>query len=859
MLLRTNEVLGKREAEIQMAVKDLVGAVRIATQQKLLDLQNLLDNGNRMARQAEAEDPDLSLMDRVRKHEQAIYYYERAREVMKWLPPNLAGIEDQNKRATQMIGECRKRIKTHELALKRENDREIQRRAEERLAEQQELTRRRLGMLMDQARHYLEVGEYDRAINLAKKIQDEDPRNSEAIAIEITACDRRHVRHIGWVREEKEEHMKKIHEQADEKSVPYQDYLIYPPPAQWRQICGRKGEFARARVAEPWKDEVRRKMARRVTFDYIDAPLSEVLNYLNSLTKLTLVLDPAIQAEAGAVKITLSIKDMDLETALRWVLRLANLTYDLRNQAVFITKPDRLVADVEMEIYDIRDLTTRVEDFWNYTDGPTRMLMHGQWSYAGGAGGAAPPPPPGAPGAQPMGAADLVALLRERLLPADFTDPKTTIEDVGGKLVVTQRPEVHQKIQQILRSFRETQTIQVLSQVRFIDVREGFLEQIGIHWLGLDSPIGQAQLPRALGYWPVPALVQGLAPAGGSPGSTLIPYVLQTGSGNVPEIFRAMGALAPGQSLISQYTTGLLHPRFDGNLGSYNVGDQSTTPFTWSYGPVGVRYQMGGGGTAETFPGSEADHLYQGMTANPVASLGSYGPLSGQLTSSPLGNQGALIQMRFIGQLQANAVLQALRKDLTSDVLFAPRLMQFNNQRSYAYMAISEQARGGVVTSGTIDVTQTATQSEGIGLELKPTVSHDRKYITLELRSVLSVIVDRTNTYSFQGTTGTFTGTATAGAPITGNVTGLATQQTVDLPTMELRGMETTVTVPDRGTLLFSGLINDKRLDAKTGVPFFSDLPVIGRLFCANSKHRERRNLLVMSRIVLFDEEEAAL
>jgi general secretion pathway protein D len=89
----------------------------------------------------------------------------------------------------------------------------------------------------------------------------------------------------------------------------------------------------------------------------------------------------------------------------------------------------------------------------------------------------------------------------------------------------------------------------------------------------------------------------------------------------------------------------------------------------------------------------------------------------------------------------------------------------------------------------------------------------------------------------------------------------LATQQTVDLPTMELRGMETTVTVPDRGTLLFSGLINDKRLDAKTGVPFFSDLPVIGRLFCANSKHRERRNLLVMvtSRIVLFDEEEAAL
>jgi general secretion pathway protein D len=59
--------------------------------------------------------------------------------------------------------------------------------------------------------------------------------------------------------------------------------------------------------------------------------------------------------------------------------------------------------------------------------------------------------------------------------------------------------------------------------------------------------------------------------------------------------------------------------------------------------------------------------------------------------------------------------------------------------------------------------------------------------------------------------------------------------------------------------MLFSGLINDRKIDAKSGIPMLSDLPVIGHLFSTNNKERIRRNLLILvnSRIILFDEEEA--
>ena len=229
--------------------------------------------------------------------------------------------------------------------------------------------------------------------------------------------------------------------------------------------------------------------------EFADTPLEDALKFLNSLTKISIILDPKAVADgANKLPINLHVQDMPLELALKWVLKLAELEYDLRNQAVFITKKADAAVTGELEIYDIRDLTTTIARL-------PQVRASIRW--------ARPPAPLVAPPSirsrrqhdrHDLADTDLAAFDQGKIPePPEFTDPQFTIDVSNGKLVVFQRPEVHERIRQLLRSFRETQTIQVLTQVRFVDVQDQFLETIGISLTGLDSAPNSPQLANAAG------------------------------------------------------------------------------------------------------------------------------------------------------------------------------------------------------------------------------------------------------------------------------------------------------------------------------------------------------------------------
>jgi hypothetical protein len=643
-----------------------------------------------------------------------------------------------------------------------------------------------------------------------------DPTNADAHALETTARERKHIRRKEWIEEERAEQFQRQIELADRHTIPHQQYLIYP--SNWSEVARRTGDVSRVRVEEPWKEEIRRRLSRRVSFEFVDTPLQEALTFLNTLSRVNLILDPkAAAAGAGQVKITLRVTDMDMQTALSWILRLADLVYDLRNQAVFITSKANLASAVDLEIYDVRDLTTTLTDF-----PAPRLELSAQTAGAGGTPGAVTFVQPAA--VPTVTAPDLAAMIKDQLLQADFADPATSIEEQAGKLVVMQRPEVHEKIREILRSFRESQTVQVLTQVRFIDANEGFLEQIGVHFGGLDSAVNDPGLEG-------PALGQvspwyGLAAQGN--------YYLPSRWGLYP-MGGGPGAVNPAPNYYDtpfQFDTTYgqrwdIHPRLGYNFPGTPSAEVATMwPYSTPYGATGFRKQIG------------ASQLFQALTSNVLNNLGSSGPLSGALTNIVPGVQGALFQFRFFHEIQASALLHALRKEQTNDVLLATRLMQFNNQRSHILVATQRSYIYDYDISGATWDPIIRALTTGVVLEMKPTVSHDRKYITLDLRPGVATLIS-----------------------IEIEVIGGLVSLPIHLPLIELRFVNTTVTVPDQGTLLFSGLINDRKWDGKTGVPFFSDLPVIGRIFSANVKHRERRNLLILvnSRVVLFDEEEEKL
>jgi general secretion pathway protein D len=64
-------------------------------------------------------------------------------------------------------------------------------------------------------------------------------------------------------------------------------------------------------------------------------------------------------------------------------------------------------------------------------------------------------------------------------------------------------------------------------------------------------------------------------------------------------------------------------------------------------------------------------------------------------------------------------------------------------------------------------------------------------------------------------------------------------------PTIAKREVSTTVTVPDRATVIISGLMREDMVKDVYKVPLLGDLPILGWLFRSTSDRKQRTNLLI--------------
>jgi hypothetical protein len=97
------------------------------------------------------------------------------------------------------------------------------------------------------------------------------------------------------------------------------------------------------RAVPEWENEIRRKISRHVTFEFVDTSLEEALNFMNQLKRTNFILDPAVAAREKLPTITLKVTDEPLATALEKILKQAKLGADFRSQAIFITKTENLL------------------------------------------------------------------------------------------------------------------------------------------------------------------------------------------------------------------------------------------------------------------------------------------------------------------------------------------------------------------------------------------------------------------------------------------------------------------------------------------------------------------------------------
>jgi type II secretory pathway component GspD/PulD (secretin) len=69
-----------------------------------------------------------------------------------------------------------------------------------------------------------------------------------------------------------------------------------------------------------------------------------------------------------------------------------------------------------------------------------------------------------------------------------------------------------------------------------------------------------------------------------------------------------------------------------------------------------------------------------------------------------------------------------------------------------------------------------------------------------------------------------------------------------DIPTISTRYVRTHVTVPNQATLILGGLIKSSMNRVRSGIPFLSNIPVLGYLFSNTSKEKLRQELIILIR-----------
>ncbi|MBI3099410.1 MAG: hypothetical protein HYY93_14460, partial [Planctomycetes bacterium] len=211
-------------------------------------------------------------------------------------------------------------------------------------------------------------------------------------------------------------------------------------------------------------------------------------------------------------------------------------------------------------------------------------------------------------------------------------------------------------------------------------------------------------------------------------------------------------------------------------------------------------------------------------------------------TSRNLTNAGGIgIQWSLLSEYAWNTVLRALRKGEKATILTAPRVTVFNTQR--ANIAVAEQRA--YIQDYDVEIAQDAaiydpiiaTVQDGLVLDVRPIISNDRKFITLELRPAVASL----------------RGLREIDISVPVDAPGAAGYTPIQLPVVFLQRAQCTVTMPDRGIILIGGMREAFDQDQSSETPFLSKIPVIGALFKRRARNKEARSLMILIKAEIID------
>lgn len=213
--------------------------------------------------------------------------------------------------------------------------------------------------------------------------------------------------------------------------------------------------------------------------------------------------------------------------------------------------------------------------------------------------------------------------------------------------------------------------------------------------------------------------------------------------------------------------------------------------------------------------------------------------------TTPLGRSlstvgGMTTQLTFLNDIELSAILRAVEKSSQYQLVNNQVLSVYNsqnayvtviNQRAYIQDFDVEVAQFQAVADPQVNVL-----TEGVVLQVRPTIHHDRKYLTLEVQPTVAKVVNLRN---FSTTLG-------------GNTSPVEFQ----LPELAVQSVFTTATIPDGGSILLGGLSKIRNIERRAEVPWLGKIPLVGFFFKREGYADENETLLILIRARITDVRE---
>ncbi len=555
-----------------------------------------------------------------------------------------------------------------------------------------------------------------------------------------------------------------------------------------------------------------------------DTPLRDVIEVLKEQSRINIVPDYKSLQDASIsldTPLTLNVENITLRSALNILLNQVRLTYVAENQVLSITTPEKKRGGTKIVTYPVADLVIPVENH------PTPAIMdlnaqlaRHQASTSGMITSASPYTPP-----QSLNYGQTVSSQGSGMGTAFARDGQGA---GGGGYNLVQSRNPGDTLEQLLISLIQN------------TVASDSWKDVG----------GQGTIQ----YFPM--------------GMALVVNQTQEVQEQVGDLLQSLRRLQDLEVAIEMKLVSVSESFFERIGVDFNVNIKSPTSAANQAALLAGQFT----------PTGQPNNTFQGVKA--ITGLTPAGTLTPDLgipikTGSfdfavppfggypgTLGADGGLsLGLAFLSNIQVFMLLEAAQGDRRLNVMQAPKITVFNGQTANIDVEDFQFFLTGIninqANAQTFFTPNNQPFPLGVTMQVTPVVSADRRFVRLNLTPNLTNLASTSvPLIPVQIPVPTILNGPGAGGTVFGQpqIFTMFFQQ----PTFTTISVNTTVNVPDGGTVLLGGLKTMSEGRVESGPPILSKIPYLNRLFTNTAFGRDGQSLMIMvtPRIIINEEEE---